>query len=71
MYEEMEHLTVDQGISFPNEDERGIKESANVQALHAEVEGQLDWPQIESPIVAMHARRQKIGRRETVVGRGR
>ena len=45
MYEEMKHLTTqstDQGISFSNEDERGIKESANVQALHAEVEGQLD-----------------------------
>ena len=42
MYEEMEHLTTqsaDQGISFPNEDEGGIKESANVQALNAEAVG--------------------------------
>ena len=48
----MDHLTtqsVDQGLSLPNEDERGIKESPNVQMFHVEAEGQLDWPQIESP----------------------
>ena len=56
----MEHPTTqfsDQGVSLPNKDERSIKESATVQVLYAEFEGQLDWPQIESPTAARHARR--------------
>jgi len=47
MHEKMEHTTpqlVDQRISFPHEAEGGIEKSANVQALHAKAEGQLDWP---------------------------
>jgi len=50
MHEKMEHPTpqlVDQRIPFPNEAERGIEKSANVQALHAMVEGQLDFMEKE------------------------
>jgi len=74
MYEEMEHLTTqsaDQGISFPHEDERGIKESANVQTLHAEAKGQLDWPQTKSPTSVRHVGSQKRRRRVGTVGRDR
>ena len=52
MHEKMEHLTsqfIDWVIPFPHEAEGGIEKSSNVQALHAKAEGQLDWPQIESP----------------------
>ena len=62
MYEEMEHLTTqskDQGISFPNEDEGGTKESTNVQALNAEAAGRFDWPQTEPTTVVRHVRRGK------------
>ena len=72
--EEMEHLTTqsaNQGISFPHEDEGGIKKSVKVQALHAEVEGQLDWPQTKSPTTIRHARMQKRRRRVGAVGRDR
>ena len=57
----MEHPTTEfanQGVSLPNKDERGIKESATVQALHVEFEGQLDWPQIESTTTVKNARRE-------------
>ena len=55
--------SADQGISFPHEAEGGIKKGANVQALHAEAEGQLDWPQTESPTVVRHVGRKKGRRR--------
>lgn len=74
MYEEMEHLTTrfeDQGVSFPNEDEGGTKESANVQALNVEATSQLDWPQTESTIVVKHARRENRRRRAKAMGRDR
>ena len=74
MYEEMEHLTTqstDQGISFPNEDEGGTKEGADVQALNAEAAGQLDWPQTESTTTVRHARRENQRRRVEAVGRDR
>ena len=66
MHEDMKHLTTqfaDQGISSPHEAEGGTEKSANVQELHVEVEGQLDWPQTESPTAVRHARRQKRRRR--------
>ena len=71
MYEEMEHLTTqskDQGILFPNEDEGGTKESANVQALNVEATGQFDWTQTESTTTIRHARRENQRRREEAVG---
>jgi len=74
MYEEMEHLTTqseDQGISFPNEDEGGTKESANVQALNAEAACQLDLPQTESTITVRHAVRENRRRRAEAIGRDR
>ena len=39
--------------------------------IHVEAERQLDWPQIESPTVAKHARRQKRRRRLGSVGSDR
>lgn len=74
MHEEMEHLTTqfaDQGISFPQEYEGGIEKSANVQELHAEAEGQLDWPQTESSTIVRHAGRKKRRRRGRAVERDR
>ena len=71
MHEKMGHPApqlVDQRIPFPNEAERGIEKSANVQALHAKAEGQLDWPQIESSTHISHATRQKRRRRRAVEG---
>jgi len=44
-------------MSFPHEAEGGIVKSANVQELHAEAEGQLDWPQTESRTAVRHAGR--------------
>ena len=74
MLKEMEHTTTqptDQGVSLPKQDEISIKESATIQELYAKFEGQLDWPQIESPTAARHAGRQKRRRRAGVVGRNR
>ena len=62
MHEEMEHIATqfaNQGISFPHEAEGGIEKSANVQALHVEAKGQVDWPQTKSPTTVRHAGRQK------------
>ena len=50
----MEHSptqSTNPGVSLPNKDERSIKESAIVQALYAEFEGQLVWPQIEPALL--------------------
>ena len=66
MHEEMEQLTTqfsDEGISFPHEAMGDIEKSANVQALHAKVEGQLDRPQTESSTHIRHVGRQKRRRR--------
>jgi len=57
MHETMEHLTpqlTDQWIPLPHEAEKGIENSAHVQALEAKAEGQLDWPQIESSAHIRH-----------------
>jgi len=73
LYEEVEHSptqSANQGVSIPNKDQRSIKESATVQALYAEFEGQLDWPQIESSTAVRPIGRCKRGRKITTVGRG-
>lgn len=66
MHEKMEHPNsqfADQGIPFPHEVEGGIENSVNVQELHAKAEGQLSWPQTESPTPIRHVGRKKRRRR--------